>query len=111
MTTRVHSTLVAIIFLSGSVSLVLGTSAPALAQPLPVCSAGTCTVTYTQAALDQSWIVPNGVTTESFTLYGAIGGGACGDLGGAGAEVTGTLSLAAGTTVTVDVGDEGMSTC
>jgi len=59
----------------------------------------TCTVTFSTPAAGQSWVVPTGVTSESFTLYGATGGD--------GARVTGTLSLAAGTPVTVDVGGVG----
>lgn len=78
------------------------------ASPAPVCTAGTCTVTFSTPGVGQSWVVPAGVTSASFTLYGAEGGsglqaGAAGD----GGEVTGMLSLPAATTVTVDVGGKG----
>jgi hypothetical protein len=89
-------------------------SSPAsAASPTPVCSGGTCTVTFSTAGTGQSWVVPAGVTSESFTLYGAIGGsgedtvGTATFLGGDGAKVTGTLSAGAGTTLTVDVGGAG----
>jgi hypothetical protein len=80
---------------------------PASAAPTPVCSAGTCTVTFVTPGGGQSWVVPAGVTTESFTLTGAIGGSNSDVAGGDGARVTGSLTLAAGTTVTVDVGGAG----
>ena len=63
----------------------------------------TCTATFSTPGVGQSWVVPTGVTSESFTLYGATGA----LTGGDGARVTGTLSLAAGTPVTVDVGGVG----
>src|ERR1039457_5856571 len=83
----------------------LAMSSPASAGG-PVCSGGaedTCTVTFSAPGVGQIWVVPTGVTSESFTLYGAIGA----LNGGDGARVTGTLSLAAGTSVTVDVGGAG----
>jgi hypothetical protein len=83
----------------------LAMSSPASAGG-PVCSGGavdTCTVTFSAPGVGQIWVVPTGVTSESFTLYGAIGA----LTGGDGATVTGTLSLAAGTSVTVDVGGAG----
>ena len=76
----------------------------ASASPTPVCSGGTCTVTFTTVGVGQSWVVPADVTSASFVLVGAAGGGDSSVAGGDGAEVTGSLSLTAGTTVTVDVG-------
>src|ERR1700722_12964237 len=89
-----------------SATALLAMGSPASAAPAPVCSGGavnTCTVTFSSTGMGQSWVVPTGVTSESFTLYGAIGA----LTGGDGARVTGTLSLAAGTSVTVDVGGAG----
>ena len=84
----------------------LAMGSPASAAPAPVCSGGavdTCTVTFSTPGVGQNWVVPTGVTSESFTLYGATGALTDGD----GARVTGTLSLAGGTSVTVDVGGAG----
>jgi hypothetical protein len=93
---------------------VFASSAPAAAAPpTPMCSGGTCTVTFSTAGTGQSWVVPAGVTSESLTLYGAIGGsgedtvGSATFLGGDGAKVTGTLSAGPGSTLTVDVGGAG----
>ncbi|MGH9125905.1 MAG: hypothetical protein ACRDZ8_14435 [Acidimicrobiales bacterium] len=76
------------------------------ASPAPVCTAGTCTVTFSAPGVGQSWVVPAGITSESFTLYGARGfpGNVTLGPGGDGAEVTGALSSAANTTVVIDVG-------
>jgi hypothetical protein len=72
-------------------------SSPASATPpTALCSGGTCTVTFSTAGTGQSWVVPAGVTSESLTLYGAIGGsgedsvGSATFLGGDGAKVTGS---------------------
>jgi hypothetical protein len=83
-------------------------TAPASADPAPVCSAGTCTVSYTSPGLGQTWTVPSGVSTESFTLYGAAGGEG-GNFGGLPSVVSGSLSAAVGSTITVDVGGGGIS--
>ena len=70
-------------------------------------------MTFSTAGTGQTWVVPAGVTSESLTLYGAIGGsgedtvGTATFLGGDGAKVTGTLSAGPGTTLTVDVGGAG----
>src|ERR1700689_172511 len=87
----------------------LVTASPASASPTPVCTGATCTVTFLTPGLGQTWVVPTGVTSESITLFGAIGGSNPNHsiLGGAGAEVTGTLSMATGATLTVDVGGNG----
>ena len=56
----------------------------------------------------QTWTVPVRVTSAMFTLYGAEGGASStGEPGGLGAEVTGTLSVTAGTVLQVNVGQAG----
>src|SRR5215472_13339 len=65
----------------------------------------TCTFAFTGGA--QTWAVPAGVHSATFTLYGAEGGTAVGGtinsipvpgaVGGLGAQVTGTLPVAPGT--------------
>ena len=84
----------------------MGSPASAI-TPAPVCGGTTCTVTFSTAGTGQTWVVPAGVTSESITLYGAIGGSTNIVLGGDGAKVTGTLALSPGTSVTVDVGGAG----
>ena len=75
----------------------------------------TCTFTFTGGA--QTWTVPAGVHSASFTLYGAEGGTAVGGtinsipvpgaVGGLGAQVTGTLPLTPGAMLQVNVGQAG----
>src|ERR1700722_9326837 len=99
---RVTVAACSIVGMSATALLVMGSPASAA----PVCSGGavnTCTVTFSTPGVGQSWAVPTGVTSESFDLFGATGA----LTGGDGARVTGTLSLAAGTSVTVDVGGAG----
>jgi hypothetical protein len=76
----------------GSLGLasLLAMASPAGASPAPVCpggATGTCTVTFSTPGVGQSWTVPAGVSSESFTLYGGIGA----FNGGDGAKVTGSL--------------------
>ena len=73
----------------------------------PTCSSGVCTLTFPFVGSVHSWTVPAGVTSASFTLYGARGGSAFGSPGGLGAEVQGTLFVVPGDTVSVDVGGAG----
>ncbi|MGA2519733.1 MAG: Ig-like domain-containing protein [Acidimicrobiales bacterium] len=88
--------------------LVTATQAGAVTGPAPSCSAGTCTVTFHYAAGGQSWTVPTGVGTETLTLYGAKGGTTDVSVpGGLGAKVTGTLQIAAGTSVLLTTGGAG----
>ena len=82
--------------------------AEAVTGPTPSCSAGTCTVTFHYASAGQSWTVPAGVGTETFTLYGAEGGTTDVSVpGGLGAKVTGTLEISAGTSVLLTTGGAG----
>jgi len=77
----------------------------------------TCTFTFTGGA--QTWTVPAGIHSATFTLYGAEGGTAVGGIinsvpvpgavGGLGADVTGTLAVTPGTVLQVNVGQAGGS--
>ena len=83
---------------------------PALASgPDPVCSAGTCTVSFTTPQTGGEFTVPAGVSSLSVTLYGAVGGNnVTNDVaGGDGAEVTATLAVSPGQELGVDVGGTG----
>jgi hypothetical protein len=61
-----------------------------------------------------NWTVPTGVTSININLYGAVGGNGTSDYnsygsGGYGGRTTGTLSVTAGSTLTVVVGGNGGS--
>jgi Bacterial Ig domain/Gametolysin peptidase M11 len=76
---------------------------PAIAGP--VCSAGSCQVTFRYSGSEATWTVPAGVSGPKFTVAGARGGGVGFNLG---AQVVATLgSLTAGESVTVSVGGKG----
>ena len=60
-------------------------------SPAPVCVGTDCTVTFSTPGVGQSWVVPTGVTSASFALYGAVGGSEGSIPGGDGAKITGTL--------------------
>jgi Putative Ig domain/Domain of unknown function DUF11 len=87
------------------------------AAAAPVCSAGTCTVQFTESGAPATWSVPAGVTSATVTLYGGRGGDGgdltsalgktAGGAGGAGAEVTATLALSGVTALTLNVGAGG----
>jgi len=72
-------------------------------------SGGQATCTFTETGSAQTWTVPAGVTSPTFTLYGAEGGGSGDDNGpgGVGAEVTATLTVTPGTVLQVNVGQAG----
>jgi hypothetical protein len=56
----------------------------------------------------QAWVAPAGVTSATFTLYGAEGGASTtGETGGLGAEVTGTVPVSPATVYQVNVGQGG----
>jgi len=56
----------------------------------------------------QSWTVPDGVTTITIDAKGASGGNGCwGGTGGAGADITGTLSVTPGEVLDLVVGGSG----
>lgn len=56
-----------------------------------------------------NWTVPAGVNSICFTVLGAAGGGYGNTPGGAGAQVTGTLPVKPGDTLTLIVGSGGIS--
>jgi hypothetical protein len=95
-------------------AVLLAVSAPA-APGAPLCSGGSCTVTFAETGAAQTWTVPAGVTSATFTVEGAAGGngvligGGTAALGGLGAEVQATLGLGSGTAVTFLVGGAGVS--
>ena len=76
-------------------------------SPAPVCVGTACTVTFSTPGVGQSWVVPTGVTSASFALYGAVGGSEGSIPGGDGAKITGTLSVLSGSSLTIDVGGAG----
>jgi hypothetical protein len=90
-------------------------TAPAAAA-LPANCAGTATITCFWAyngtnggdGSAQTWIVPAGVTSATFDVNGAEGGGnSVVGTGGRGGNTNGTVSLTPGTTVTILVGGAG----
>ena len=59
----------------------------------------------------QTWTVPVGATSATFTLYGAGGGpSSTGEPGGLGAKVAATLPVSQGTVFQVNVGQGGGTT-
>jgi hypothetical protein len=85
-------------------------SAPAGATPAPVCVASVCSVTFAYTGAADSWTVPAGVTSATFDLYGAQGGGSAGNalfFAGLGGELKATLAVSAGTSIQVTVGGQG----
>lgn len=98
------------------VGAVLGAILPVTALaagPAAVCTAGTCTVTFSYGASGvQSWTVPPGVTSATFAVDGAGGGGGASPsgTGGLGEHLVATVgSMSPGAVVTVSVGGRGMS--
>jgi hypothetical protein len=77
----------------------------------PNCVNGTCTVTVGYGnTTTQSYTVPAGVSTLTVAAYGAAGGGDNSDdsgAPGAGGRVTGTLAVAAGNVLSLEVGGAG----
>jgi hypothetical protein len=65
---------------------------------------------FTYTGSDQSYTVPTGITSITVTMWGAGGGSAGGAGGGPGAFVSGTLSVTAGQTLKVIVGQGGTLT-
>ena len=95
-------------FAIGLAGVALVDAGPASAvSPAPVCVGTACTVTFSTPGVGQSWVVPTGVTSASFALYGAVGGSEGSIPGGDGAKITGTLSVLSGFSLTIDVGGAG----
>jgi hypothetical protein len=94
----------------GAAGLVAGVPAgPAGAASGGCATSGTqVTCTFTETGAAQTWTVPAGVTSATFTLYGAEGGASDSDVpGGLGAKVTATLPVTAGTVLQVNAGQAG----
>ncbi len=92
----------------GLTGVALIDASPASAvSPAPVCVGTACTITFSTPGVGQSWVVPTGVTSASFALYGAVGGSEGSIPGGDGAKITGTLSVLSGSSLTIDVGGAG----
>src|SRR5689334_23747246 len=62
-------------------------------------------VNYTGA--NQTWVVPAGVTSATFLLWGAAGGANLTCKGGSGGFTAGTLAVTPGTSYTIVVGGGG----
>jgi hypothetical protein len=76
------------------------------AAPVNVVAPGSQTFNFTGS--QQSWTVPNGVTSINFTIAGAKGGnGNSGLAGGNGATMTGALAVTPGQTIFIYVGGQG----
>src|ERR1700727_8139 len=102
--------------LTGLTVLVPAGQAGAAASPGCLTSGGrvTCPFLSSSGGVAQSWQVPPGVTSATFTLYGAEGGtgvpgGYTDGRGGLGAEVTATLTVSPGTVLQVNDGQVGSS--
>lgn len=78
---------------------------------LPAGNVFATTLSYSYTGSVQSFVVPSGVSSLSFSLKGASGGDASGGgwtvYGGRGAQITGTLSVSAGSTLYIYVGGAG----
>ncbi|MEZ4713427.1 MAG: glycine-rich protein [Caldilineaceae bacterium] len=68
-----------------------------------------CTVTFSASGAHESWTVPAGVTSATFDLYGAAGGGGPAS-SGLGGRVTATLAVTPGASYQVRVGIWGYAT-
>lgn len=88
--------------------LFVGSSA-AVTSPSCVTASGTTTCTYSYTGAEQSFTVPAGVTSATFSAYGAKGG-IDGDFhpGGLGARATATIAVSPGSMIEVDVGGRGV---
>ena len=87
-------------------------SSAVVASPGCAQSGSTTTCTYLFTGTDQTFVVPQGVTSLQVVLIGGHGGsaepgGPHTGPGGSGAVVAGTLPVAGGTTLYVDVGGNG----
>jgi uncharacterized repeat protein (TIGR02543 family) len=94
----------------GVAAISVVTASPAQAAPAHTCTNTTCTLKYSTVG-DDIWIVPDGVTSATFTVSGAQGAkpsvGTSSATGGRGAEVDGTLTVAPGQAFSISVGGAG----
>ena len=75
------------------------------ANPAPVCSGATCTITFVFTGDYYQWTVPAGLSAITFDVQGAQGSNG-GRTPGSGGRVTGTLSVTAGSTYYFYVGGQ-----
>jgi hypothetical protein len=105
------------VFALGSAGLLLSAAALALpasavAAPITVCTS-TCTVAFAVTGAPETWTVPVGVVSATFSVAGGSGGdslpffGPPGGTGGAGGRVTATLPVTPGHVLSVVVGAAG----
>ena len=95
----------AVTVLSGAMALAASAGTTAIAAPQ------SHTFDYTGDA--QTWVVPAGVTSATFDVWGAQGGDTadegCEDIGGLGGHTTATITVTPGETITLVVGGRGGS--
>jgi hypothetical protein len=92
-----------------SIGLLAPVTAAATSCPGPTQSGGKQTVTFCYTGAPQTWTVPAGVTSVTFDLFGAQGGGsyAARQNGGKGAETKETIAVTPGSTVGIFIGGQG----
>ena len=71
--------------------------------------AATTTLTFDYTGAAQTWTVPTGVTSATFDVYGAQGGGSPYQTGGLGGRAQVTLTVTPGATYQIVVGGRGAS--
>jgi hypothetical protein len=89
-------------------AILIGVAAAGVMAFAAPASATTDTFNYTGAA--QTWTVPTGVTSATFDLYGARGGGGAEEYQttpGLGGEATATIAVTPGASIEVNVGGQG----
>ena len=69
--------------------------------------ANAVTVTFSYTGSQETWTVPNGVTSITVDAYGAGGGDSSGNSGGNGARVQTTLTVTPGNVLYISVGETG----
>jgi Glycine rich protein len=110
---RTRTGLLAVMMAIGATSWMAGTAGPAGAAPPPAatCTAGTCTIAFTETGSAQTWTVPTDITTIVVTVAGGSGGAAAGSPAGgapgAGGQVTATIVVNAGEDLAIVVGAQG----
>ncbi len=103
---RTKNILASCVLVGSSIAAVAGVVG---AGPASGVSPTTESFSYTGAG--QTWVVPAGVTSAQFDVYGAAGGDnsidGCNDLGGLGGHVTATLTVTPGQSIDIVVGGHG----
>jgi Glycine rich protein len=95
--------------LATGVMLTLFVGSSAAVDPPAGCTttAGLTTCVFAFTGADQSWVVPAGVTSATFDVFGAQGGSGNIYFGGAGGEATATVSVIPGDVLEILVGGQG----